>query len=141
MPSLLLSCEIAIVAPFFLIAFSAKRYVIRSAEEEARFPRGYQGGPLGIHAILSAFNIIDIISTLVQGIKARGGDAGYSQGMQNSVHGYADSGEESTQRRKTFAEILSKPSEKSAGVLRRGRWDSNEVSRSSNLGSLQAEAI
>jgi hypothetical protein len=82
------------VAPFFLIAYSANRYIIRTSSEEERSPRGYHGGPLGIYAILSAINIIDIIGALVQGIKARGGGIGWSLGMQNPVNRFAEGGEQ-----------------------------------------------
>jgi hypothetical protein len=93
-PALLLSCEIAVLAPLLLIVYSPSRYIIRTLSEEERSPRGYQGGPLGIHALLSALNVIDIIGTLVQGIKARGGGSGFSLGMQNQVNRFAEGGEQ-----------------------------------------------
>ena len=84
------------MAPFFLIAYSPARYIIRNSIEEAQAPQGYQGGPLGIGAIFSAANLIDIVGTLVQAVKGRGGGNGFSLGIQNRIDRFAD-GDEQTQ--------------------------------------------
>ena len=81
-PSLILSCEIALIAPFFFIAYSPARYIIRNATEEGRRPQDYAGGPFGIYAILSAINIIDIVTALVQAINGRGGGSEFALPQQ-----------------------------------------------------------
>jgi hypothetical protein len=92
LPSLIISCEIAILAPFFFIAYSPAPYIIRNPTEEGRRHEGYAGGPFGVYAILSAINIIDIVASFVHAVKGRGGSNGYSVAIQNNVHGY-DAGE------------------------------------------------
>jgi hypothetical protein len=85
-PSLLLSCEIAIVAPFFLVAYSAKQYSIQISADEERSPRSYQGGPLGLQALVYAVNIIAIVSTRGEGIKARRSGCGSNIGRQTQLN-------------------------------------------------------
>jgi hypothetical protein len=73
-PSLILSCEVALLAPFFLIAYSCKRYMLGMASSEsAPTLANYEGGPLGIKAIFTAINIVDIVGPMVRGIKASSG--------------------------------------------------------------------
>jgi len=73
-PSLLLGCEVALLSPFFLYAYSYKPYVIRSAS-----PSGYLGS---FRAILSALNVVDIIMGMVEGIRGRlDGGSGVGEGM------------------------------------------------------------
>jgi hypothetical protein len=91
-PALILSCEVALISPFFLIAYSPSRYVICTSSEEGRSPGCYQGGPLGIYGLLAAINVIDIVGALVQGIKARGRGSGFSRAAQDRLNRYADGG-------------------------------------------------
>jgi hypothetical protein len=73
-PSLILSCEVALLAPFFLIAYSCKRYTLGKASSESAPTLGnYEGGPLGIKAMFAAINIVDIVVAMVQGIRASSG--------------------------------------------------------------------
>jgi len=62
-PSLILGCEVALLSPYFVYAYSYKPYVIRSSS-----PTGYLGSA---RAILSALNIVDIITGMVEGIRGR----------------------------------------------------------------------
>jgi len=62
-PSLILGCEVALLSPYFIYAYSYKPYVIRSSS-----PTGYLGSA---RAILSALNIVDIITGMAQGIRGR----------------------------------------------------------------------
>ncbi|KAG0652534.1 Transmembrane [Hyphodiscus hymeniophilus] len=89
-PSLMLSCEIAIIAPFFFIAYSPKRYIIRNPSDEARRHQGYAGGPFGFYAILSAINIVDIVTTLLQAIKGRAEGGGFNIAIHNDFRGYSE---------------------------------------------------
>ena len=90
-PSLLLSCEVALLSPFFLIAYSAKRYTLGgSSPASAPTMAHYQGGPLGAKAIFSAINIIDIVGAMVQGIKGRGGGRRVDNPMQEAVPAYRE---------------------------------------------------
>ncbi|KAE8441954.1 hypothetical protein EG329_004162 [Mollisiaceae sp. DMI_Dod_QoI] len=72
MPSLILSCEMALIAPFFVFAYPVRPYIIRnsSAPEGTRSER-YLGGPWGIRAMFSATNILDIVMGLVKAFKTR----------------------------------------------------------------------
>lgn len=74
-PSLLLSCEIALFAPFFLFAFPWAPYVIGSvlAADRTPKPRQYYGGFLGLKALLMAANIFDIFMALGKGLIAKFG--------------------------------------------------------------------
>lgn len=76
LPALILSCELAVISPFFLKAFSATPYKlgqISSPENpSSRHEIGhYQGGPLGIYAIAKAINVFDIAIELAKGAKTK----------------------------------------------------------------------
>jgi hypothetical protein len=78
LPSLILCCEMALIAPFFWFAYPARPYLISrqpptSSLEIGHYrPWRYQGGPIGIYAYLEAINVLDIVKELVQATKARG---------------------------------------------------------------------
>ena len=75
-PALILCCELALIAPFFLIAYRVKPYTLgRNSLPENSTLRNdiqhYQGGPLGVYAIFQAINVFDIVIELVKGAKAK----------------------------------------------------------------------
>ena len=76
LPSLILSCEIAIIVPFFLHAYSYAPYILGRPASVSGSQLRYHGGRFGITAILSALNIVDIVSALVLGVKAKASSAG-----------------------------------------------------------------
>lgn len=78
-PSLLLSCEIALVTPFFLYAFPWAPYKLRSiaASDRNHKPQHYYGGFLGVRALLAAANIFDIFIALARVLMAKVGKRGY----------------------------------------------------------------
>ncbi len=76
LPALILCCEMALISPFFLIAYSVKPYTIGrvSSSESLSLRNGmqhYQGGRLGFYAILQAINVFDIVIELLKGAKAK----------------------------------------------------------------------
>lgn len=78
LPSLILCCEMAIIAPFFLVVYSIKPYTLGqiTSPENPSSRHGidhYQGGPLGLYALLQAVNVFDLIVELVKGTKAKFG--------------------------------------------------------------------
>jgi Organic solute transporter Ostalpha len=86
LPSLLLSCEVALFSPFFLYAYTCSPYIVRrGTPANCTSPQGYYGGPSGVHAILSAINVVDIVAEFVQGIKARAGGTGRGVGNYASM--------------------------------------------------------
>jgi hypothetical protein len=68
LPSLILSCEMVFIAPFFLHAYSVAPYKLGGA---AAVTGAYYGGSSGTKAILAALNIFDIVVALVRGVKAK----------------------------------------------------------------------
>jgi len=84
LPSLILCCEMAIIAPVFYFAYSIKPYKIGAATPaHGPSPQYYQGGPGGIRAILSALNVFDLLGTLLAGMRGR------FRGNPASRNGYA----------------------------------------------------
>jgi hypothetical protein len=83
-PSLILSFEVALIAPFFVYAFPWKPYRIGyvSAGDLVAKPHQYYGGFLGIRAMLSAANIFDVFGALAKGIQAKFGQGGPGGGNQ-----------------------------------------------------------
>lgn len=80
LPSLILCCEMALISPFFLIVCSIKPYTLghMSSTENPSSRHGmqhYQGGPLGVYAILQAVNVFDIVIELLKGTRAKFGRA------------------------------------------------------------------
>ena len=76
LPALILCCELALISPLFLMAYSVKPYFLgrRSSAENPSSRHDmqhYQGGPLGFYAILRAINIFDIVTELLKSAKAR----------------------------------------------------------------------
>ena len=71
LPSLILSCEMALIAPFFLHAYSYAPYILSRPASLSGGRLEYQGGTFGISAILSALNIVDIVSALLTGVRAK----------------------------------------------------------------------
>jgi hypothetical protein len=87
LPALILCCELALVSPFFLLAFPVKPYklghMVAPENLSSRHDMThYQGGPLGVYAIVQAVNVVDLVMELVKGTKAklrRGGGHQYVQ--------------------------------------------------------------
>ena len=76
LPAFILCCELAIISPFFLVAFSVKPYKLghmASPENPSSWHdmMHYQGGPLGIYAIAKAINVFDIVIELMKGAKTK----------------------------------------------------------------------
>jgi hypothetical protein len=71
LPSLILCCEMVIIAPFFWYAYPAGPYLRRVHSPETGQSGTYQGGPMGIYAILEAMNILDIVKELINATNAR----------------------------------------------------------------------
>ena len=76
LPALILCCEMALIAPFFLMAFSIKPYtlghMLSPENPSSRHDmKHYQGGPLGFYAILQGINAFDILIELLKGVKAK----------------------------------------------------------------------
>ncbi|KAF2092991.1 hypothetical protein NA57DRAFT_61850 [Rhizodiscina lignyota] len=90
LPSLILCCEMAVLAPFFFLAYSFKPY--RLGSSLVKDAQRYEGGPLGLYAIIKALNIFDIVIEMVQGVKAKfrpGNDFGASpQSNPDQAQGY-----------------------------------------------------
>ena len=63
LPAILFCVEMAIISVFFHLVYSAKPYTNNGATTQSR----YQGGPLGIAAIGTALNPIDIGRGIVDG--------------------------------------------------------------------------
>jgi hypothetical protein len=78
LPALILSCEMVLIAPFFIYAYSYTPYVLGRPASASGPHLIYKGGHLGINAILSALNIVDIVSALVSGVKAKASSRGYN---------------------------------------------------------------
>ena len=79
LPALILCCEIALISPFFLVAYSIKPYILSrmSSAENPSSRHGmqhYQGGPLGFYAILQAINVFDIVIGLLKSAKPKSVD-------------------------------------------------------------------
>jgi hypothetical protein len=79
LPPLILCCEMAVIAPVFYYAFPISPYKLGNGllyESGARVEdnRVYQGGPVGIFALLKALNVFDMITTV------------FSKGLTNSNH-------------------------------------------------------
>ncbi len=80
LPSLILCYEMALISPFFLMVYSVKPYILghMSSPENPSSRHGtqhYQGGPLGVYAILQAINVFDIVIELLRGTRAKLGRA------------------------------------------------------------------
>lgn len=83
LPSLILSCEMALISPFFLMIYSIKPYTLGhmsspenpSSRHSMQHLQHYQGGPLGVYAILQAINVFDIVIELLKGTRAKLGRA------------------------------------------------------------------
>ena len=80
LPSLILCCEMALIAPVFLMVYSIKPYTLghMASPEYPSSRHGmqhYQGGPLGVYAILQAINVFDIVIELLKGTRAKFGRA------------------------------------------------------------------
>lgn len=78
LPSLILCCEMALISPFFLMVYSIKPYTLghMSSAEIPSSRHGmqyYQGGPLGVYAILQAINVLDMVMELLKGTGAKFG--------------------------------------------------------------------
>ncbi|MCJ1454278.1 hypothetical protein MMC28_004630 [Mycoblastus sanguinarius] len=78
LPSLILCCEMALISPFFLMVYSIKPYTIGHmfSPENPSSRHGmhhFQGGPLGVYAILQAINVFDIVIELLKGTRAKFG--------------------------------------------------------------------
>jgi hypothetical protein len=76
LPALILCCEMALISPFFIMAYSVKLYTLgRMSSPKNPSSRHnmqhYQGGPLGFCAILQAINVFDILIELLKGAKAK----------------------------------------------------------------------
>lgn len=67
-PALLLSIEIAIICPAFLLTFPSRPYSIKRGEYG---PKDYHGGVLGLGAVFDAINILDIFVALGNGLQAK----------------------------------------------------------------------
>ena len=70
----------ALISPFFLMVYSIKPYTLghMSSPENPSSRHGmqhYQGGPLGVYAILQAINVFDIVIELLKGTRAKFGRA------------------------------------------------------------------
>ncbi|CAF9911857.1 hypothetical protein IMSHALPRED_010598 [Imshaugia aleurites] len=66
----------ALITPFFLIAYSIKPYRLGqiSLPENPSSRHGmqhYHGDPLGFYAVLQALNVFDIVTELLQGVKGK----------------------------------------------------------------------
>lgn len=70
LPPLILCCEMALVAPFFYFAYPVRPYKIGNGQfyedgMRVRDTRHYQGGPVGVYAVLRALNIFDMVFDLI----------------------------------------------------------------------------
>jgi len=63
-PALMLACETAIAAPFFLWIYSVRPYMVKGASG-----RKYQGV---VRALIEAVDLGDMVRELVRGVRARG---------------------------------------------------------------------
>lgn len=70
-PALILSFEIALISPIFIFTFPWTPYKIGYGASRGQETKHYQGGFLGLHAVLSALNIIDIFIALGKGLQAK----------------------------------------------------------------------
>jgi hypothetical protein len=90
LPSLILCCEIALVSPFFLIAYSVSPYKVRDASQR------YYGV---ISAIFSAINIFDIVILMVKAARGRGGSRVSASTAQWATNAEDNAGRRSYGRR------------------------------------------
>jgi hypothetical protein len=73
LPPLILCCEMAVIAPFFYLAYPVGPYKIGNGlfyDNGARVQdtRTYQGGPLGFFGILKAMNVFDMVLEFSRGL-------------------------------------------------------------------------
>lgn len=73
---MMLCCEMAIIAPFFLVAYSNKNYKLGpTSTASGPYYKEYQGGPLGVYALMSALNYFNLVGELWRGFRAKPGQA------------------------------------------------------------------
>lgn len=93
LPNLILCCELALISPFFLVAYPVKPYKLgyMAAPENPSSRHGmthYQGGPLGVYALAHAVNFFDLVMELVKGTKAKNHRRGFQSPHQYVQPGY-----------------------------------------------------
>lgn len=76
LPSLLLCCEMVLVATFMLFAYPATPYILSASN--ASTGRYYQGGPMGIKAFTKALNIFAVVKDFLYVISSSK-NSGYRQ--------------------------------------------------------------